>query len=46
MSQVKYPDNAWDVLGDLTVWDWLLIIGVSLTGGIGFWFLLAWLTGI
>lgn len=45
-SGIKYPENGWDVLGDLTAWDWAIIIGVSIAGGIGFWFLLGLIAGI
>lgn len=46
MGRVKYPNNVWDVLSNLTIADWLMVIGFSVAGGVGFWFLLGWLAGI
>ena len=34
----NYPNNAWDVIKDLTFWEWLAIIGIPVLIGVGLYY--------
>ncbi|MEM3077641.1 MAG: hypothetical protein QXW38_08510 [Candidatus Nitrosotenuis sp.] len=36
----NYPNNAWDIIKDLDVWDWLIAIGVAIIAVIFLFYLL------
>ena len=42
----KYPTSYQNVVADITLWEWAVIIGVSLLLGFGYYLLLNWLIGV